>query len=81
MKCKSKTQTINEDVVRTSNGKYRKVGNCNKCNTKKSQFISKKEGEGILGKLLFPKKGKVPILGDIPLIGNIILSVKSKQIF
>lgn len=72
VKCKTKTQTINERVVPTKNNKYRKTGDCYKCNTKKSQFISKKEGEGLLGKLLFPKKGKVPILGDIPLIGNIL---------
>ena len=72
VKCKRKTKSLKEQVVQTTNGKFRKTGVCEACKMVKSQFISKKEGEGILGKLLFPKKGKIPVLGDIPLIGNIL---------
>lgn len=72
LKCKSKTLNRNENVVMTKNNKYRISSICSKCGTKKSQMISQKEGEGILGKLLFPKKGAIPGLSKIPLIGPLL---------
>ena len=67
VKCQRRTPTTNVQVVKTKNGKYQAKGVCNVCQSKKSRFISKKEGQGLLGKAL--GIGKVPILGDIPLLG------------
>lgn len=72
LKCKHNTDDLSVQVVRTKNGKYMKRAKCSVCGKQKTSFIKKSEGEGILGKLLFPKKGKIPVLGDIPLLGNIL---------
>jgi hypothetical protein len=58
--------------VGTKNNKLILKGKCKICGKMKSKFISKKEGEGLLGKLFKLPGGKIPVLGDIPLIGNIL---------
>lgn len=72
LKCKKNTENIGEQAVQTKNNRYMKKATCGVCGKRKAQFISKSEGEGILGKLLFPKTGKIPVLGDIPLLGNLL---------
>ncbi len=42
------------------------------CNKMKSTFVSKKDGKGLLGKLFKLPGNKIPVLGDIPLIGSIL---------
>ena len=69
VKCKSHTPTGNASVVTTKNNRHRLVGTCSQCGIKKSQFISSQEGSGLLGKLLHLPGDKVPLLGDIPLLG------------
>lgn len=64
VKCKRSTPTNNAQVVKTKNGKNMQKGTCGICRSRKSRFIS---GHGILGKAL--GIGKVPILGDIPILG------------
>ena len=39
-----------------------------RCNSKKSKFIIEKEAKRIIGNLL---RAKIPILGDIPLLGTL----------
>ena len=67
VKCKRHTSTNNVQVVKTKNAKHLAKGICSVCGSKKSRFVSAKEGSGLLGKAL--GIGKVPILGDIPLFG------------
>lgn len=69
VKCKQHTPTSNAHVVRTKNKLYRLTGKCEVCGTMKSKFLSKNQGEGILGNLLGAPGGKLPILGDIPILG------------
>ena len=69
VKCKETTPTHEVNVSKTKNGKFIAKGRCAECLSKKSRFVSAKEGEGLLGKALGLKDGKVPILGDIPLLG------------
>lgn len=72
VKCRSKTQNRNSKLIRMANGKHRVSSTCVKCGSPKSQIVARKEGDGLLGNLLFPKKGKIPILSDIPLIGKLL---------
>ena len=69
VKCRKTTPLQNAKAVKTKNNKYILKGTCPVCGGKKSTFISRKKGEGLLGKILFPSEGKVPVLGDIPLLG------------
>ena len=72
LKCKKDTEDVDAKVVITKNGKHMKKARCGTCGKVKTRFIKKSEGEGLLGKILFPKKGKIPVLGDIPVLGNIL---------
>ena len=68
LKCRKNTEIKNPKVVRTKNGRIMLLSKCvvRKCLiVKKSKFIKDQEDKGLLGKLLL---GKVPILGDIPLV-------------
>ena len=76
VKCRKQTETGNIKVEKTKNNRFRAVGKCAICSTKKSKFISKKEGQGLIGNLvgnpnLLPQSIKnIPILGQ--LLGTII---------
>jgi len=72
VKCKDHTSTHNPQVIQTSNGRYRLTGQCTNCGSTKSRFVSQQHASGLLGNLLKLPGGKIPILGDIPLIGNIL---------
>ena len=67
VKCRRSTATQEEQVMRTKNNKFVAKGKCSVCGGKKSRFLSAKEGEGLLGNIL--GVGKLPILGDLPLVG------------
>ena len=67
VKCRDVTPTTNVNVVRAKNGRYQTKGVCTRCHSKKCSFISSAVGKGLLGKAL--GIGKIPILGDIPLLG------------
>ena len=51
LKCKKHTKNINPQVSSTSNGKFMILSKCAICNSKKSKFIKKQEGSGLLSKL------------------------------
>ena len=68
VKCKRKTNSSQTQIVKTKNNKYISKGICRSCGCKTSTFV----GSGLLGKALNLKDGKIPILGDIPLIGPLL---------
>jgi len=72
LKCKKVTQTVEGKSEQTASGRYRVHGGCAECGGRKSKFVNQQTGEGLLGKLLGAPGGKLPILGDIPLIGNLL---------
>ena len=55
LSCKKKTGTDNEKVVETENGRKMIKGKCDECGTKKSKFISSKEG-GNVNKMVVKNK-------------------------
>ena len=66
LKYKNHTGNINPQVSSTSNGKVMILSKCAICNSKKSKFINKQEGKGLLSKLgIKTPFSKLPILGDI----------------
>lgn len=71
IKCKDYTDTKNIHHVTLKNGTHAIQGNCAICGTKKTRFISKKQGEGLLGSLLGLPDGKIPLLGDLPIVGQL----------
>ena len=74
MKCKTKTPTVNMQLARSKNNRRMVVGKCEVCGGKKSQFVSagkaeELSGSGLLSNLLGIK---IPILSDLPLIGDLL---------
>ena len=73
VKCKRHTLFDGQpQLFRTKNNRLLLKGKCKVCGKMKARFVSKKEGEGLLGKLFKLPGGKIPVLGDIPLIGNVL---------
>ena len=70
VKCRRKTANKNVSVKRAKNGRLYQTGTCGVCGKRKSMFISR-SGSGLIGNALGLPNGKVPILGDIPLIGGL----------
>ena len=66
LKCRKHTKNIDPKIPGTSNGKTMILPKCIICGSKKSRFIKKQEGKGLLSKLgLKTPLSKIPILGDI----------------
>ena len=49
--CKKDTENKNPIVFKTKNGRLILKSTCSECNHKKSRFITKKEGSGLLSNL------------------------------
>ena len=49
--CKKDTEKKNPTVLKTKNGRLMLKSICNVCNNKKSRFISKNKGSGLLSSL------------------------------
>ena len=65
-KAQKNIERINPRVPKTLTGKTIILSKCVICNTKKSRFIKKQEGTGILSNLgLKTPLSKIPLLGDI----------------
>ena len=60
-------------VRRAKNGRMYQTGTCTVCKKGKSKFVSgsSRRGDGLIGNVLGLPNGKIPILGDIPLIGGL----------
>ena len=77
VKCRRKTPNRNVTVRRAKNGRMYQTGTCTVCGKGKSTFISRdgrtgsRRGDGLIGNVLGLPNGKIPILGDIPLIGGL----------
>ena len=66
LKCKKHTKNVDPQVSSTSNGKFMILSKCAICDSKKSKFIQKQEGSGLLSKLGIKKPlSKISILGDV----------------
>ena len=66
LKCKKHTGNLNLQVSSTSNGKVMILSKCAICNSKKSKFVNKQEGKGLLSNLgIKTPFSKLPILHDI----------------
>ena len=66
LKRKKYTKNINPQVSSTSNGKLMILSKCVICGSKKSTFIKKLEGKGILSSLgIKTPLSKIPLLGDV----------------
>ena len=61
--CKKDTENKNPKVFKTKNGRLILKSTCSECNNKKSRFISKNGGSGLLSSLAI----KTP-LSQIPLL-------------
>ncbi len=73
VKCKKVMAFSGEpQLLRTKNDRLILKGVCVAHKKMKSTFISKKEGKGLSGKLCKLPGNKIPVLGDIPLIGSIL---------
>ena len=48
LKCKKYTESIDPNVSATSNGRTMILSKCAICGSKKSKFIEKQEGKGLL---------------------------------
>ena len=76
-KCRRKTPNRNVTVRRAKNGRMYQTGTCTVCGKGKSMFVSGssrqkgRRGDGLIGNVLGLPNGKIPILGDIPLIGGL----------
>ena len=77
VKCRKKTPSRNVTVRRAKNGRMYQTGTCTVCGKGKSMFVSQdgrtgsRRGDGLIGNVLGLPNGKIPILGDIPLIGGL----------
>lgn len=78
MKCKVKTGNENPQIAKTKNNHPVIHSKCSKCGKNKIKMMSKadfqngQKGEGLLGSLLGLPGGKIPGLGSIPLIGDLL---------
>ena len=66
LKCQKYTKNINPQVSSNSNGKLMILSKCAICGSRKSKFIKKQDGKGLLSNLGFKTPlSKILILGDI----------------
>ena len=66
LKCKKNTESIDPKVSSTSNGKTMILSKRGICGSKKSKFIKKQEGKGLLSNLgIRTPLNKIPILRDV----------------
>ena len=66
LKGKKNTESIDPEILSTSNGRTMILSNCAICGSKKSRFIKNQEAKRLLSKLgIKTPLSKVPILGDI----------------
>ena len=66
LKSKKNTESINPEVLKTTNGKTMILSKCAICGSKKSKLIKEQQAKGLLSNLgLRTPLNKVPVLGDI----------------
>ena len=61
--CKKDTENKNSKVFKTKNGRIILKSTCSECNNKRSRFISKNKGSGLLSSLgIKTPLNKIPLL-------------------
>ena len=66
LKYEKHTKNIDPQVSSTSNGKMMIISKCAICGNRKSKFIKKQDGKGLLSNLgIKTPLSKMPVLGDI----------------
>ena len=66
LKCKRNTESINPNVLKTTNGRMMILSTCAIGGSKKSKFIKEQQAKGLLSNLgLRTPLNKIPVLGDI----------------
>ena len=66
LKGNKNTESIDPKVSATSNGKTMILSKCAICGSKKSKFIKKQEGKGLLSNLgIRTPLSKIALLGDV----------------
>ena len=68
LKSRKNTESKNQQVARTKNGRKILLSKCTVYNSKKSKFIKQQEAKGLAGNLL---EAKIPNLGNIPLVNTL----------
>ena len=72
MKCRGQSVMVNPQIGLDKKGKYLARGKCKKCGCNMCRYVSKDtleelEGNGLLGSIF--GIDKIPVLGDIPILG------------
>ena len=63
LSCKKNTENTNQKLVKTKNNRLMMLSKCAICNNKKSRFIKKQEGKGLLSNLgIRTSLSKIPLL-------------------
>ena len=68
LKCRKNTESKNQKLVKTKNGRMMLLSKCAVCNSKKYKFLKEQGAKQLLGNLLGVK---TPVLGDIPLVNTL----------
>ena len=67
LKCRKNTESKNQKVAKTKNGRFLLLSNCVVCDSEKLKIIKKQEASGLLSSF-----GVKTPLGKIPLVGSLL---------
>ena len=63
LKCKTNTDNIDPEMVRTKNNRLLMQSKCSVCGTKKSRFVKEQDSKGLLNQLgIQTPLSKIPLL-------------------
>ena len=66
LRCRKNTESKNQDVSKTKNGKIMLLFKCVMCTSKISKFIKEQKASGLLSQLgIRTPSSKIPLLGNI----------------
>ena len=66
LKGRKNTESMNPNILNTTNGKMMILSKCAVCGSKKSKFIKEQQAKGLLSNLgIRTPLNKIPLLGDI----------------
>ena len=60
LKCRKNTESKNQKVAKTKNGRMMLTSNCAVCGSKKSRFIKEQEAKGLISMI-----DKIPLLDPL----------------
>ena len=68
LKCRKNTESKNQKVVKTKNGRIMLLSKSAACNSKNLKFIKQQQAKGLISNLI---REKIPIISDLPLINTL----------